>query len=217
MRVKVVLVVAALWVLSFAGDLRAATDSDRHLQETVTPLLKQFCYECHGDGATSGELALDAFKTTDEIRAAKPTFQKIIRYVRGHTMPSPDATTQPTQQQRDALTKGLTRQLYDIDPDRPDPGRVTIRRLNRTEYRNSIRELTGVSFDPTIDFPQDDTGYGFDNIADVLTLPTMLMEKYVATADKVLEQAIPDQLAEQRERRVAAVDARPNFDRNGRV
>jgi hypothetical protein len=71
-----------------------------------------------------------------------------------------------------------------------DPGRVTIRRLNRAEYNNTIRDLVGVSFRPADDFPSDDVGGGFDNIADVLTLPPLLMEKYLAAAERIAEEAI---------------------------
>src|SRR5204862_6936859 len=70
-----------------------------------------------------------------------------------------------------------------------DPGRVTIRRLNRAEYNNTIRDLVGVDFKPAADFPTDDVGYGFDNIGDVLSLPPLLMEKYLAAAEKVIEEA----------------------------
>ncbi len=65
----------------------------------------------------------------------------------------------------------------------PDPGRVTLRRLNRVEYNNTIRDLFGVDFRPADDFPSDDVGYGFDNIGDVLSLPPLLMEKYLAAAE----------------------------------
>ena len=70
-----------------------------------------------------------------------------------------------------------------------DPGRVTIRRLNRAEYNNTIRDLVGVDFQPADDFPSDDVGYGFDNIGDVLTMPPILMEKYLAAAEKIARQA----------------------------
>ena len=69
---------------------------------------------------------------------------------------------------------------------RKDPGRVTIRRLNRAEYNNTIRDLCGVDFKPADDFPADDVGYGFDNIGDVLSFPPILLEKYLAAADKIL-------------------------------
>ena len=71
-----------------------------------------------------------------------------------------------------------------------DPGRVTIRRLNRAEYNNTIRDLCGVDFKPAADFPADDVGYGFDNIGDVLSFQPILLEKYLAAADKILDAAI---------------------------
>ena len=72
-----------------------------------------------------------------------------------------------------------------------DPGRVTMRRLNRVEYRNTIRDLVGVDFDPTTDFPSDEIGYGFDTIGDVLTISPLLMERYLDAAEAVMERAIP--------------------------
>src|SRR5207302_197758 len=69
-------------------------------------------------------------------------------------------------------------------------GRVTIRRLNRTEYNNTIRDLVGVDFKPADDFPADDVGYGFDNIGDVLTVSPLLLEKYLSAAEMILDQVI---------------------------
>ncbi|MCY2963205.1 MAG: DUF1592 domain-containing protein, partial [Planctomycetota bacterium] len=71
-----------------------------------------------------------------------------------------------------------------------DPGRVTIRRLNKAEYNNTIRDLVGVEFRPADDFPSDDVGYGFDNIGDVLSLPPILFEKYLTAAERISELAI---------------------------
>jgi hypothetical protein len=69
---------------------------------------------------------------------------------------------------------------------------VTIRRLNRAEYNNTIRDLVGVDFQPANDFPSDDVGHGFDNIGDVLSIPPILFEKYLAAAEKVVELAYGD-------------------------
>lgn len=171
--------------LPAAGEPAPAADLD------ARPLLTRYCYECHGDGASSGDLQLDAFKTLADVRKDKATWAKVIRYARTQTMPPPDAERQPTQAEREKMVGSLTLQVYDIDLKHPDPGPLVLRRLNQTEYRNTIRDLTGVTFDPTLDFPQDDTGYGFDNIGDVLTLPPMLLEKYLHAADKILDQAIP--------------------------
>ncbi len=74
---------------------------------------------------------------------------------------------------------------------KPDPGRVTQRRLNRYEYDNTIRDLLAVDFHPAADFPADDSGYGFDNIGDVLSLSPVLMDKYLAAAEKIAAIAIP--------------------------
>src|SRR5205814_7503756 len=82
---------------------------------------------------------------------------------------------------------------FGLDPAKPDPGRVTVRRLNRVEYRNTVRDLTGVDFDTQKEFPADDTGYGFDNIADVLTISPMLLEKYLDAAQAIVGQFVPAQ------------------------
>ena len=71
-----------------------------------------------------------------------------------------------------------------------NPGRVTARRLNRAEYNNTVRDLLGVDFRPADDFPVDDSGYGFDNIGDVLSISPLLMEKYMAASDKIVRRAI---------------------------
>jgi hypothetical protein len=71
----------------------------------------------------------------------------------------------------------------------PAPGRITARRLNRSEYNNTVRDLLGVTFRPADDFPQDDSSHGFDTIGDVLSLPPLLMEKYMSAAEKIVKVA----------------------------
>ena len=80
---------------------------------------------------------------------------------------------------------------FGLDAAHPDPGRVTLRRLNRVEYRNTIRDLTGVDFKADEEFPPDDTGHGFDNLGDVLTVSPMLLEKYLGAAQAIVTQAVP--------------------------
>jgi Protein of unknown function (DUF1587) len=72
----------------------------------------------------------------------------------------------------------------------PNPGRVVIRRLNRAEYNNTVRDLLGVDFHPADDFPPDDTGFGFDNIGETLSMNPTLMEKYLSAAEKVARTAV---------------------------
>ena len=98
---------------------------------------------------------------------------------------------QPAEEQRQAVAAWIEQDLERIDRETPpDPGRVTARRLNRTEYNNTVRDLLGVDPRPADDFPQDDAGYGFDNIADVLSLSPVLMEKYMTAADRVARLAL---------------------------
>ena len=98
----------------------------------------------------------------------------------------PEDEPQPAEHQRQAVATWIARELARIEKATPpDPGRITARRLNRAEYNNTIRDLLGVDMHPADDFPQDDAGYGFDNIADVLSLSPALMEKYITAAENV--------------------------------
>src|SRR4030095_2377211 len=85
----------------------------------------------------------------------------------------------------------IKKDVFGIDTNNPDPGRVTIRRLNRVEYRNTIRDLMGFEFQVEEELPPDDTGYGFDNIGDVLTVSPMLLEKYMQAAETIVAGAVP--------------------------
>src|SRR5258705_1674402 len=119
----------------------------------------------------------------------------------------PEKKPQPTPEERELITAWIQSEIFKCDCDHPDPGRVTIRRLNRAEYNNTIRDLVGVNFQPADDFPADDSGYGFDNIGDVLSVPPVLLEKYLAAAEKILEAAIvSEDPAKARLRRFDAAD-----------
>ena len=89
----------------------------------------------------------------------------------------------PRPAEMDAVIQFLQDEFEKADRNlKPDPGRVTARRLNRAEYTNTIRDLLAVDFRAEKSFPTDDLGYGFDNIGDVLTISPVLMEKYLAAA-----------------------------------
>ena len=110
--------------------------------------------------------------------------------LRARKMP-PQDRRRPKDAEYDAVNAWLEAALGQADRAGPaDPGRVTIRRLNRAEYANTVRDLLGVEFNAAADFPSDDVGYGFDNIGDVLALPPLLMEKYLAAAEQIAAKAI---------------------------
>lgn len=156
----------------------------------VVPVLQTYCYDCHGGGKAKGGLALDKYRDTATVLADRKTWEQVLHHVRSREMPPEDADAQPTDAQRELVGSWLEQELYHFDARHPDPGRVVMRRLNRAEYNATIRDLVGVDFQPAAGFPADDSGYGFDNVADVLSLPPVLMEKYLAAAEKILDQAI---------------------------
>ena len=97
----------------------------------------------------------------------------------------PAEMPQPTWSERQRLSKWIGQKVFQLDPDHPDPGRVTIRRLNRQEYRYAILDLLGIDFSVEDHFPADDTSYGFDTIGDVLTVPPTLLDKYFSSAELI--------------------------------
>jgi len=164
---------------------------DAAYQKQVRPLLKRYCFECHGADDSMGELRLDRFDDLAAVRNGRKTWERVLGMLSSDAMPPADAESSPTKEERAALVGWIDSALFDIDCSTGrDPGRVTIRRLNRNEYNNTIHDLVGVDFQPADDFPSDDVGSGFDNIGDVLSLPPLLLEKYMSAAEKIAEAAI---------------------------
>jgi len=159
-------------------------------RKTVQPLLSQYCYDCHADGVNKGKVALDQFKSDQDIENNRELWWRVLKNVRCGIMP-PQKRERPTAAERTQLAEWIKYDAFGIDRSAPDPGRVTIRRLNRVEYRNTIRDLMGVDYNTTDEFPPDDTGYGFDTIGDVLSVSPMLLEKYMHAAEKIVADAVP--------------------------
>jgi hypothetical protein len=185
-------------------------------ERTVLPLLNRSCAGCHNERVMSGSLNLAPFAYPESLHERRDEWERVIQKVRTGEMP-PKGVPRPAQPQVDAFVTYLTGEFEKVDrATPPDPGRVTARRLNRNEYSNTIRDLLGVDFRADRDFPTDDSGEGFDNIADVLTISPVLMEKYAEAAERIAARAIgadplPDKPLEfeyhMRERKVRRVDA----------
>jgi hypothetical protein len=170
-------------------------------KKSIGPMLEKHCYECHGDGYDKGQIAFDRLESDQQI-LDKALWLKVLVNVRAGLMPAEDNPhLSPVEQEK--LESWIKYQVFAIDPANPDPGRVTVRRLNRIEYRNTIKDLVGVDFKAEEEFPADDTGYGFDNIGDVLTVSPILMEKYVAAAQAIVAEGIPTVPREAAEKTVA--------------
>src|ERR1051326_1162835 len=157
-------------------------------EQEFLPFVGKYCYGCHGE-KKKGDLDLRIYQDPESVARDKQVFEKVLKNLQAHEMP-PEKKPQPTPEERERITAWIQSEIFQCDNRHPDPGRVTLRRLNRAEYNNTIRDLVGVDFHPADDFPADDIGYGFDNIGDVLSMPPMLIEKYMAAAEKILETAI---------------------------
>ncbi len=156
----------------------------------VWAFLENHCVGCHGGDEPQAELTLERLRDPASLGPNRKTWEKIVAMTRAGEMP-PESEPRPAPEDVEAFVATLQAAFAEVDRNaKPDPGRVAMRRLNRTEYRNTVRDLLGVDFDPTEDFPADDIGHGFDNIGDVLTLSPVLMERYLAAAESLVNRAI---------------------------
>ena len=163
--------------------------SKHDFEGEIKPLLGKYCYGCHGETKQKADLSLQAYENLAAVLTNRPVWERVLHNVQTREMP-PENKAQPTEAERELITQWIEAEVLNFDCDSPDPGRVTLRRLNRAEYNNTIRDLLGIDFHPAEDFPTDDTGYGFDNNGDVLSLPPILLEKYMAAAERILEAAL---------------------------
>lgn len=178
-------------MLSSASLLAADPDeTERAFQAQIQPLLKETCIDCHSGAEPEGGLTLEHLDSAKTLIKERRIWEKVIQRVKIGDMPPPESGTL-ADADRARFIAWLQTAMDDVDCGRtPNPGRVTLRRLNRHEYRNTIRDLVGIDFEPAENFPGDDVGYGFDNIGDVLSLPPLLMEKYVQAAEQIAREAI---------------------------
>ena len=159
-------------------------------ERDVQPLLANNCGACHNDQLASGGLDLAKFSSASSIIQHRDGWERIVQKVRTGEMP-PEGLPRLPAAQIETLVKFVQGEFEKADRNvKPDPGRVTARRLNRNEYSNTIRDLLAVDFRAERDFPTDDSGHGFDNMSDVLTISPVLMEKYIAAAERIASRAI---------------------------
>lgn len=179
---------------------RAVSDDDpgralrQNLAERIVPFLDTYCLGCHtGEDAEAG-LRLDEFTSLEAAGSGQFDLRLIREVIRGEHMP-PKRKRQPTDSERREIAAWLDGAVAYIPSDVPvDPGWFTIHRLNRREYASTLRDLLGL--DPAVadelasGLPQDDTGYGFDNIADVLSTSPLAIEQYLSAAERAIDSAM---------------------------
>ena len=161
-------------------------------KQGVQPFLEKYCYDCHGNDKTKADLNLELHKDGNGIYRDQRMWRQLLTQVTAGEMPPPERKTRPSQAEIDELQKqirGLLGQA--VAQAKVDPGKVTVRRLNHTEYNNTIRDLCYIAGNFAVDFPADDTGYGFDNIGDVLTFSPVHLERFIASAKVIAERVMP--------------------------
>src|SRR5262245_51063766 len=163
----------------------ASTHAADSFATDVQPIVAKYCAGCHNEKKLSGGLNLKAFASTAEAMKDREIWETVKQRLDMKEMP-PKKQPQPTDAERRQIVAWIGRELARTGTP-ATPGRVTLRRLNRDEYNRTVRDLCGVTFRPADDFPTDDVGHGFDNIGDVLSMPPILLEKYLNDAEQVVQ------------------------------
>lgn len=155
---------------------------------TVQPFFAKHCLQCHADKKRGG-IRLDVFQDERALAKGLSTFEKTTDVLRQHIMP-PKKRPRPKDGEIEPVLAWLDAYVASLERNPAVHSRASIRRLNRVEYNNSVRDLLGVHFKPAEDFPPDVPGNGFDNNSGTLSLSPLLVEKYLAAAEKVARTAV---------------------------
>ena len=196
-RLAFIILMGCFWLSAgLPGRLAQQSATQTSFDKVVRTFIVENCAGCHGGDLKSGGIDLDTLRTAQSVVDNREVWELVHEKIRTGEMP-PKGIPRPDPESVKAIIHWLELEFERADRlIKPDPGRVTARRLNRAEYNNTIRDLLGVDVKPAEDFPQDDSGYGFDNIGDVLSLPPVLMEKYLTAAEQVARLSVfgPDAL-----------------------
>ena len=185
-------VFGSLTAPSLLGQAQQPASADE-FQKTVVPVLSKSCLGCHNDRARLGNFSLQAYTDPSAALAHPEVWQKVLNRLAAGEMPPRNAA--PLAPAEAAAVIAWIKNVPGVSDTAPVPatgsaGRVTARRLNRVEYNNTIRDLLGIAARPADQFPVDDSGYGFDNNGDVLSVSPLLMEKYMQAAKDISRLAV---------------------------
>ncbi|HEU4689653.1 MAG TPA: DUF1592 domain-containing protein [Vicinamibacterales bacterium] len=189
------LIVAALWLGAVTWVFPQSPGAPAVRPAAAPPsahrdVVKTYCVSCHNERLKTAGLALDRLDF-DDIAGSAEIWEKVVRKVRAGLMP-PAGVRRPDARTRDTFVTSLETELDRAWVARPDPGRPLLRRLNRAEYANAVRDLLDMDVDVAALLPPDDSAYGFDNISDALNVSPALQERYLAAAEKIGELAFGD-------------------------
>jgi hypothetical protein len=183
---------------SFAVIISTCIQAAPPPQESATPasvaseraLVDKYCVVCHNDKLKTGGISLQSADMSN-IPAGAETWEKVIHKLSLGAMP-PQGMPRPDQASIDHLVSWLSASIDHAAATKPDPGRATLHRLNRTEYANAVHDVLGLEIDPAPLLPADDESYGFDDIADVLRTSPSLLERYMSASWNLSRLAVGD-------------------------
>ena len=157
--------------------------------DAIRALLAQYCVQCHGPKVQKAKLRLDTL-AADFSGETRETWAGVLERVANGEMPPKERPRVPPHD-LERLTGWITHHLQTADAARRQKeGRTVLRRLNRQEYQNSVRDLFGVAVNVKDTLPEDATKYGFDNVGSALSVSSILLERYLEAADTVLDQVL---------------------------
>jgi cytochrome c551/c552 len=180
-------VIASLIAAAFAQAQTPAASSAAAQQRA---LVDKYCVSCHSERLKTGGLVLEKIDT-NKVGDHAELWEKVVLKLRGGMMPPP-TLPRPDKATLDGLATWAENELDRAYLSHANPGRVGLHRLNRAEYGNAVRDLLGLQMDPAELLPADDSNYGFDNIADALTVSPVLLERYLSAAWKITSVAVGD-------------------------
>jgi hypothetical protein len=154
------------------------------------PVIARYCVNCHSERVKAGGLVLENLDLAN-VPAHGDVWEKVVRKLRGGMMP-PQGMPRPDPPTVDGLVASLETTLDRAAAANPNPGRPLLHRVNRAEYANAIRDLLALDVDPSALLPADDSSSGFDNVADVLGVSSVLIERYLSAAMKISALAVGD-------------------------
>ena len=190
MHVKVSMRHVRFLILATCIGLSAGAHGASPFERDAVPILKKYCYECHGAEEQEAGLELHKILTTDQAFRNHKLLKRVSEQIIDEDMPPFEADHFPSTAEKIKLQQSIAKLIRCIETGNitRNPGRVTIRRLNRNEYNYTVRDLFGVNYSPGKNFPADGSGgEGFDNTADALFLPPVLMENYLKAASKIID------------------------------
>ena len=173
-----------------AGAAAAGAQPSAAGAEAHGALLQRYCVGCHNERLLTGGLALDRVDVAN-VAGHADVWEKVAQKLRTRTMP-PAGRPRPAAAEYDAFADHLETALDAAWAASPNPGRPAVQRLNRAEYVNAIRDLLALEVDGRTLLPADESGYGFDNIGDVLSVSPVLLERYILAAAKISRWALGD-------------------------